>query len=301
MIIVNTTDGEYNDVINSYYDLERYDDGIEDVVLFQGYATVQDDERKKKYRHIPRKIYLNLESPCSFFSNGYPIDDMCWFDEVYIICPYTANWLNGMSTGKTKFFPIPFPYNEDCFKDLDVFTKDTPSMYMGTMLSDTHIGVAQVVRSSGGRVFSLSSDRCVTDVKKTSKEKWEMLAKSRTSVAMNCMPIDVRQVDIATSFYNWYNNIALKHVYKQVTYQFKPRIIEAARCRAINLVYKDGVDVIEKWFVPGEDFIYWTSLQELSDLIHDVNDNWKKFEHIADSAYGRVQNYEVHKWFRRIT
>ena len=47
MKIINNTAGEYSDVINSFYELERFDDNSENEVLFQGYTTSIDIQLKE--------------------------------------------------------------------------------------------------------------------------------------------------------------------------------------------------------------------------------------------------------------
>ena len=49
MKIINDTAGEYMDVINSFYELERFDDNSQTDVLFQGYLTSTNTELKEKY------------------------------------------------------------------------------------------------------------------------------------------------------------------------------------------------------------------------------------------------------------
>ena len=36
-----------------------------------------------------------------------------------------------------------------------------------------------------------------------------------------------------------------------------PKVFEAALGRAVMLVLRDGWNLIEEWFVPGEEFLQW--------------------------------------------
>ena len=68
MKIINDTAGEYMDVINSFYELERFDDNSQTDVLFQGYLTSTNNELKEKYKNYNKRTYLNLEAPCGYCS-----------------------------------------------------------------------------------------------------------------------------------------------------------------------------------------------------------------------------------------
>lgn len=41
--------------------------------------------------------------------------------------------------------------------------------------------------------------------------------------------------------------------------QVKSRMVEAAGCGAVMLVFNDGYNVIEQYYEPGVDFVYWTA------------------------------------------
>ena len=59
MKIINNTAGEYDDVINSFYELERFDDNSNTDILFQGYSTSVNTELKETYKNYNRRTYLN--------------------------------------------------------------------------------------------------------------------------------------------------------------------------------------------------------------------------------------------------
>jgi hypothetical protein len=66
MKIVTEYSGEYQDMINSYYNLEQYNDDSQTEVLFQGYSTSVNDSLKEQYKNYDKRVYMNLEAPCAY-------------------------------------------------------------------------------------------------------------------------------------------------------------------------------------------------------------------------------------------
>ena len=48
--------------------------------------------------------------------------------------------------------------------------------------------------------------------------------------------------------------------------QLKARTIEAAACGCLMLIYNDGFNIVEKYFTPNEDFLYWDNSSGLNQL-----------------------------------
>lgn len=301
MRIVANNSGEYPDVINSYYDLERYDTNSTTQVLFQGYETSINAALKEKFIPYSRRVYLNLEAPCAFTSRQDAITSQNFFTEVYTICPYTANWLNTSDQTNTRYIPIAFPFRDVCFNNLNKTNKPFTSMYMGNAFADMHKSIIEAMKKAGIYIFcSLTPNFYATHVNVASQKKWELLSQSKTSIATNILPLNAQHVEVIKSYKDWENNEAFKHIDKHIAPQFKPRIIEAALCKSINLVKKDPWNVIEYWFEPGIDFLYWETSEELEHLIKDISSNYDKYKHVIDCAYNKVQHYSIDKIMEEI-
>jgi hypothetical protein len=303
MKIINDTAGEYMDVINSFYELERFDDNSQTDVLFQGYLTSTNNELKEKYKNYNKRTYLNLEAPCGYCSTTSCNDEQEYFTHVYTLCPYTCDWMN--KTSKTKFIPIPFPYNKKCFEKIDyTANKVYDVMYMGGLLGTEHYNIINIMKNynyvhasiSGGHDDEFNP----THVNISSEEKWDLLSKSKVSIAMNLAPIYEQHTQFITKYDNWQDNEAFKLLESGHIPQFKPRVIESMMCRTLVLVRYDDWNVIEKWFEPGKHFIYWYNLEDLFYKLYHVVNNYKSYQPIVDAAYDKVQEYEISKIYEKI-
>jgi len=79
--------------------------------------------------------------------------------------------------------------------------------------------------------------------------------------------------------------------------QFKSRFNEAAMCRTLNLIQRDPWNVVERFYVPDVDFIYFDSNDELEDQIRDILNNWDDYQPMIESAYNKSLNYTTEKLF----
>lgn len=303
MKIVAEHSGEYNDVINSFYDLERFDDNSSSEVLFQGYSTSLNNELKEKYKNFEKRVYLNLEAPCAYCSTETCNIEQEYFTHVYTLCPYTCDWMN--KTSKTKFIPIPFPYAKKCFEKIDYSAeKIYDVMYMGHLLGSEHFNIINIMKNYNYVHASIagnySSEFKPTHINISSEEKWNLLSKSKVSIAMNLAPIYQNHLNFITKYENWKDNQAFKLLETGYIPQFKPRVIESMMCKTLVLVRYDDWNVIEKWFEPGKHFIYWYSIEDLFYKLYHIVNNYKSYQPIVDAAYEKVQEYEIEKIYSKI-
>ena len=82
--------------------------------------------------------------------------------------------------------------------------------------------------------------------------------------------------------------------------QFKTRMVEAAACKTLMLIYKDDWNIIEEWFEPNKHFLYWESFEQLENLISEVSTNYEKYWPIVEAANEHVQQYSIDKLMNKI-
>lgn len=302
MKIVAEHSGEYNDMINSYYDLERFDTNSDWSVLFQGYSTSVNNELKEKYKDYKKRVYLNLEAPCAYCSTTECNSDQSFFTHVYTLCPYTCDWLNGRVD--TKFIPTPFPYAKKSFENIDYNAeKIYDVMYMGHLLGPEHFKIIQILKNFNYVHASLKTyppPYTPTHVNLNSAVKWDILSKTKVSIALNLAPIEKPHIDYITKYPDWEKNLAFKDLNSGYIPQFKPRVIESMMCKTLVLVKYDQWNVIEKWFEPGKHFMYWYNLEDLFYKLYHIINNHKMYQPIVDRAYEKVQDYEIEKIYKKI-
>jgi hypothetical protein len=84
------------------------------------------------------------------------------------------------------------------------------------------------------------------------------------------------------------------------TPQLKSRPFESAFSKSLMLVLKDEYNVIEEWFTPDEDFIYFDSQKGLEELILETTKNYYNYTHIVENAYNKVVNeYTTEKFVEK--
>jgi hypothetical protein len=317
MKIVVTNKGEYADVINSYYNLEKYNDNSTEDVLFQGYASCRDPELLEIHKDYKKRRYLNLEAPCAFTSSSSTVAEHSYFTHVYSICPYTCEWLNRASD--TKHIPIPFPFNLESFKNVEYGKKEHDVIYMGPLLSHMHVGLIEVMANfnyihTSKIAASVYTDyscdppievnlwqgmgRVPTHINITSEAKWDLLSKSKISVAINAAPLNPDHVNSIKSYYGWETHGAFSHLDHNTLPQFKPRVIESMVCKTLVLVKRDYWNVIERWFEQDKHFIYWDNLSDLKEKMDAIINNYDSYQHIIDAAYDKVMEYEINNIFK---
>jgi hypothetical protein len=295
MIIAHDKRGEYPDVINSYYELEKYDDGIRDCVVFQGYGTSVNNEIRDEHKTIPMRVYLNLEAPCAYASTTTCLQEQSYFTHVYTLCPYTCDFMNSHQSN-TKFIPIPFPFKGSCFDGLDT-TKTLDFIYMGAMMCQEHADIVESMKPYKYNFSSLLPAGNPTMLNVTSQEKWKVLAQTKASVAINMCPINNTHINSIVNNENWDRIDAFNNLQTGYIPQFKPRVIEAMCTKTLNLVKRDPWNVIEKWFEEGKHFIYWDDISDLQEKLKDVAENYENYESIVDAAHKRVYDFEIDKMF----
>lgn len=315
MKIVKEESGEYSDVINSYYNLEKYDDNSTTEVLFQGYNTSRDEFLKDFYKNYDKRVYLNLEAPCAYTTTTTCNDEQSFFTHVYTLCPYTADWLKDKYL--TKFIPIPFPYNKESFKFINNYNKVYDVIYMGTLLSEEHFNIIRILKKYNYIHTSLNYNKTnflksflkkilrhenfePTHINIDSKYKWELLSKCKLSIAINLAPTTQLHNEIIMKHEFWEKNKAFTHLNANIIPQFKPRVIESMVCKCLVLVKFDPWNVIENWFIPGEHFIYWYDLNDLNNKIAEIIANFDNYQEIIENAFQKVKEYEVSEIYKKI-
>ena len=81
--------------------------------------------------------------------------------------------------------------------------------------------------------------------------------------------------------------------------QLKSRIFEAAFCRSLILCKKDNFNVIEKYFMPGEEFVYYEE-GRLVETVNKVLTNYDAYLSVIENAYNRaVKQYTTNAFFEK--
>ena len=66
------------------------------------------------------------------------------------------------------------------------------------------------------------------------------------------------------------------------------------------VVMEDDWNVIEEWFTPEKDFLYFKDWNDLETILEDVKFNYSKYWPMIESAHKKVQNYSIDKLLNKI-
>lgn len=311
MVIIKNLSGEPQDDLTAHLDIERFEKIYSDdnTLLFHGHETSRDLSIRNQYlNHNGRKIHWNFEVPCSLYG-GYPrdvieyhtFDSTNFFDDLYYVCPYTAKWLNNRFSTK-KFKPICYAYDEFQVPTTNVYDEKIYDVFFcGNIHSDMHVNMLNIIKDFNYNFYTAGFTRVAgnlcapTGVNVPHKQIWSTIRKSKMSIVTNLLFIDAIHSSNIKQFDDYKDNEAFSEIdnidSSRPVPQLKTRLFEAVFNKSLVLARHDYWNIIEKWFEPETEFIYYDE-DNLAEIINDVNNNFDKYIPIIERAYERaVKNY----------
>jgi len=276
----------------------------DDTVIFWGWSSLNNSKEKEKYKYYKNKIFINTAQPCEIINGYYDVEKQNYFDKVYTICSYTPNVLNDEVK---KFYPICFPYNKKYFEKYESITiedKIYDVIYYGQLHNQIYKNLIDSICKFNYRLSAPSNlsylkhglNEKITNMSLTSQDKWDLLSKCKISVGFNLIFINDYHIENLKTFKHINNFKNIESVYtKKIMPQMKTRMVEAALTKTLMLIYKDDWNVIENWFEPNIDFLYWESFDELENIIREVTNNFESYWHIIENANKKVQSFSIDK------
>jgi len=243
-----------------FFNFEEFESVAEDVTLFIG-------------SHPHNSIFENDGSKKIFFST----EEQTWnldstdkylnsVEKILTICPPRI-------TNRKKREFVFFPFNLNLIPIN--FKKEYDASYTG-YANGSHVEIIlNSIRNFNYRFVSFSNiQNLTTNVNTSYVEKLQLIAQSKCCVVHNLVS----------------NN----------TPQLKSRPFEAAFCKSLMLVYKDQFNIIEDWFSPEKEFLYFSTEDELKYIISDAIQNYDNYQGIILNAFNRAINqYTTKKFIER--
>lgn len=304
MKIVEDYSGNYIDDIVTHFGLSSELINDENTVLFNGFQSCINEKLKSENSDYNNRVYINTEFPCSLLINEYDIvKKLSFFTKVLSICPYTNNWLNSNNETNTKYINIPFPYNSVLFEkynNIGENDKIFDVIYYGQYHSNQYYDMINTISkfnykyltpSTHGLTPELKSK--ITDFNVSTMKKWDILSNTKISVGINLLFINESHKSGIRKYPEWDKNVAFSRINENIMPQLKTRMIEAALCKTIMLIKRDHWNVIEYWFKPDVDFIYWDNKDDLNEKISEISKNYGKYQHIINNAHNKAQQYSI--------
>jgi len=97
------------------------------------------------------------------------------------------------------------------------------------------------------------------------------------------------------------NHAAFKHLdICSFVPQIKTRTFEAAMSKSLILCLQDSWNMIESYFEPNVDFLYWTDEQDLNKKIDHILKNYNDYIPMINHAYETlINNFTTNHFFER--
>ncbi len=276
-------------------------------------------ERLIDYRKLDeikgeRIVHLEFEDPNRFFSGDPSFNHLAYedrFSKVLTICPYTAAWLN-KKYGNDKRTPVFFPFNETYIPPKSEKTYDI--VYVGNILSPELEENARTLSKFDYRLIA-STHPLSTGTIANYGEKLALIAKTRISLVHNVLFASEKHIrNLHKNAPDFRDNEAYKLIPKDTIFgkimgkfrprsalvpQVKSRLLDAAFCRSLILCRRDPFNLVERYFEPGKEFVYYEP-GKLEEKIREILADYDSYLPVIERAYERaVKNYTTKAFFEK--
>lgn len=305
MKIIENLSIEIPDTNTHHFKLSEYNQEDSEDILCMGYTFLENGVHQGTLNNYKRKIYLNVTAPTEFYG-PQPIDADSEFTEVYSICPYSNEWLNGI-VGYEKYKTICYPFNK----------KDIPSnneklydvIYHGGLHGSKYVRMLELIKNFNYRYLSLNYGineltshnlHYATNLNLSNKEKINIISQTKISICFNNVEVRKDQIPYLKAKKDWWKNEAFSHIDTLgLVPQFKSRCNESAFSKTLNLVMRDPWNVIEK-FYDRDEFVYFDNVEELPDKINEILSNWPSYTSMIEKSYNKSLNYTTENLINKI-
>ena len=305
MIPANKSIGYFDD-FRKYFNFKRYEKDCGDFILVEGFFEQahqweQYNYPNKQLQNILRKriVRLEIEEPNKFAINDNPDTYDHYFETIFTICPYTAKWLNERQ-GNSKRIPIYYPTNEEYIPKKTKKLYDV--IYVGNIVSNVVLNNIKTISNYNYRFVSFSKNSLVTNKDVSYEEKLKLISQSKIALVHNILYPKIYHIFNIWKAKDWQKNEAFRLVppwYKFMKIfserdiiipQLKSRLFESALCRSLILCTKDPFNLIERYFEPEKEFVYYEE-NNLEQTINTILKNYHKYEKVIDNAYKRAKKH----------
>lgn len=276
-------------------------------------------------------VLIEFDEPNRFFYTDKnaltnKLDYQDSFDQILTICPYTAKWLNN-KFNTNKRIPVFFPFNEHFIprekpKKYDV-------IYTGHILAKPILEIAMIMSKFNYAIVSSSDHPLVNKRGVDHQGKMDLIRESKITIVQNLHYMDPFHIANLQLINGFQDNEAYKLVPQKAEFQgtlfnvllgaagrvkrklqnkfydtpvfvpqIKSRAFEAAFGKSLMLVQKDQFNIIEQFFTPEKEFVYYEQ-GKLKEKIEEILQNYDSFQHIIENAFLRATNEYTSRQFYR--
>lgn len=267
-----------------YLGFEKYENIAIDCYLFM--ADYYNELFSSKFRDKLR-IVLTLEEPNFCMGEHIKIDGHA--DKILTLCPYTAKLFSNREA-------VFFPFNEEFIPPFQEKKKDI--IYTGSIPSS--IGWPSFLEIIKKYNYCDIHYNRGTNRNCSYKEKINLYAESKIALVHCLCSVQSRFIKDYRLFPKAPENEAFSRLEQGLMPQIKSRVFEAAFCKSLILCWKDPWRIIEKFFEPEKEFLYFENASDLDLKIKDILSNYSDYLPIIESAYIRaINNYTTQHFVKK--
>ena len=305
ILIIEDMDGHYDDALERHYNYSRFTDKESNTVFLHGMGCIEKPQYKIDFDNYDKKIYFNYEQPCAWYGDEsfarISADVDKFFDKIYTACPYTAKWINDIEK-ENRFEIACHPFNEkEIVSEEEV--KEYVAIYWGNIHNRIHQQIVNTISNYKYNFLTLGpnywnlrnnvsrqTNSLITGNNIPRQKMWSLIRKTKINIIVNLLFLNPKQIDNIKKLDNWERNEAFSHLELGIIPQQKTRAIESAINKCLMLVRRDPWNVIEHWFEPDVDFIYYDDEEGLIHKINHILLNWDSYNDMIEHAFQKVVN-----------
>jgi hypothetical protein len=211
------------------------------------------------------------------------------FDKKLTLCKYSAELFNKNRKDSKNSIPVFFPVDIDLLKDSgwdnDYDFKDFSKCKKRNVIYTGHIH--SNILANLTNIMNKFNDTSLNIPDYFSKMK--EYRNSKIAIIHNLLFLNNDHLNIWNKFEEFKG--------KYLIPQLKSRTFEATASQCIILCLYDEFNVIEDFFEPNVDFLYFKNETELEILIDKILKNYDDYKFLAENAYKKFMNNYTLKHF----
>lgn len=310
------------------FDFVRFEDKCGDFYFIEARIkfVLLKETKDKKIVYWQGEEPNRLMSPDPVF-RGDEYDTL--FYKELTVCPYTAKWLNNIQGTKRREV-VFVPINEE--KVPPKTEKKYDIIYVGNINSRELVKNIKIISKFNYRLIARShnigflswlkykilkshkKNKYITDYDVSYREKMRLLSETKISLVhgvlwctgknlravWNTPKIEKNEAFSLIPKKTWFNYLwSFVSRKEYIVPQLKTRFVESAATRSLMLCRKDPFNIIERYYTPNVDFIYYED-GKLKEKIQEILNNWGKYEHIIENSYKKtIREYTTQAFFEK--
>jgi len=306
---------------NSEILLKKYNFLDSDKVLFYGFNSTLETEAIESLKKLNKKKYYFCHAGMSsIFDNSYEErnKNLKKFDVVAFSNRIRAEWENNFFEKKIKFIHGNFPIEHSSYSKFDSISMEDKKhdiIYSGFIHSNFHIDILKIMKKYNYIFTSLHKQSPIHLAKfnllapiffRPEFLSYEQMllkqAQSKISICSNVMYLNKDQYKkiLGMMYIDRFPNF--NEVLKQkILPEFKGRLFELPITKTLMLVHRDPWNIIEDYFEPEKDFIYFHNLKDLDHKIRLILNNYQDYWPIVLSAYEKIKTFTNKKMLEKLS